>query len=530
MLHFINISNKLCFLLFVVFVTLFAVDGFNEITYQSLGYDEAYNATVAANFVRYGEYRVSYPDNIIFHNIITTGVPVLIPTAFVFYFWGINHETSSVIALVYSIMNIVLLWYFIRIVLGKITNKNTVLATFLTIFLIISNNYYFFLSTHLLGEIACVTFLFCGFLCFYHYFEDKNIWCFLGVGFFFVTAFLTKSSTIFFLFSLLGITILESFITKTIKKEVWLPLFLGILLAFLLIDGFKLFQLGTFSNYLDWWLAEFKNMSNQSGGEKVDMWDKILYLSDIFGCSWEASIILISYPIFFYIFHIFNRFSKNPCSTNPTLVIMGVSGVSLIVYFILFGDSGLVYARRHAINVFFIRVTVLIHALITVILYYRKQHNYKYIFIILLVSLVSPGLITVDSIKNNINSLFTQRTEKDYGYELMSTYLTQVSKLPKSATLYTMGWWQEPNVTLFLDRKMTNAEGLFNGSRHLTENCYLLIGHLINDLSKKDAEEKLNVRLIRINNIEVDYDKLSYPFDHMDYLNYSIYSIKKCSQ
>ena len=57
----INFTVLVLFLILVIFITS---DTLNRIANNSMFFDGAYNAQVAANFSRSGSYAVSYPDNI----------------------------------------------------------------------------------------------------------------------------------------------------------------------------------------------------------------------------------------------------------------------------------------------------------------------------------------------------------------------------------------------------------------------------------------------------------------------------------
>lgn len=96
-----NLDFMIGIAIMIVAIILFIMNELNAVQYQLLTYDESYNATVAANVARYGEYRVSYPSKSVFYNMITTGETMLLPTALVYKLFGINTITSSIIPLVY---------------------------------------------------------------------------------------------------------------------------------------------------------------------------------------------------------------------------------------------------------------------------------------------------------------------------------------------------------------------------------------------------------------------------------------------
>ena len=146
----------LSIILLIVFI--FVIDGVNSIQYQLICYDEGYNATVAANLFRYGEYRVSYPDSIVFYNRITTGPAVLVPTAILYSVFGISNLTSSIVALVYGALSIVLLGILFVLVFGKRAGQCSLSAA-LVVAAVAADLFLDYNSTHLIGESACLFFL-----------------------------------------------------------------------------------------------------------------------------------------------------------------------------------------------------------------------------------------------------------------------------------------------------------------------------------------------------------------------------------
>ena len=147
------------FIIITIFCCIFLIDGINTIQHQIIGYDEGYNATVAANLVRHGEYRVSYPYDIVFHNIITTGTPVLLPTAVLFKLFGINYITCAIVPLIYMTLSIFAIWVIMCRCLdfGKIGQFISIILVSL---IIISSAAALipYISTHLVGESACIFF------------------------------------------------------------------------------------------------------------------------------------------------------------------------------------------------------------------------------------------------------------------------------------------------------------------------------------------------------------------------------------
>ena len=142
----------------LIIMLIFFMDGLNSIQYQLICYDEGYNATVAANLSRYGEYRVSYPKDIVFYNRITTGTPVLVPTAWLYSIFGVNNITSGIVSLVYGTLDIALLWVLFALALGKRKLQYS-LSAIMTLVAVTGDVYFDYNATHLIGESACLFFL-----------------------------------------------------------------------------------------------------------------------------------------------------------------------------------------------------------------------------------------------------------------------------------------------------------------------------------------------------------------------------------
>ena len=169
---------EICLFLVLILSIVFFVDGINECKFKLVGYDDGYNATVAANLMRYGEYRVSYPDDIKIYNLITTGAPVILPTALVYKFWGISGITSVAIPLTYASLSIILIF----VALSKLTQKSrasSLVSAAITFFLVLTDSFLPIISRCLIGESACVFFLLVSLLSIIYFFELKICACFM---------------------------------------------------------------------------------------------------------------------------------------------------------------------------------------------------------------------------------------------------------------------------------------------------------------------------------------------------------------
>ncbi len=527
----IKVETVIGIVIMVIFTGIMTTDFVNTIQHSLIGYDEGYNATVAANVARYGEYRVSYPSNIVFYNKITTGTSVIIPTAIFYKIFGINYISTTIISVLYSICATFGIWILMSLCLGNIKGKS-IFSAIGTIILILSDDLYYYISTHLIGEIAAFFFLICGMICTYFYFYYKKKFILFITGIFFTAAFLTKSSMIFFLVSVSGIFFIEVLITKRIHYKGLVSYLIGIVAGFILFDSYKFAQLGGMSGYILYWKNEWENMLNQSSGidTAYSIADKFKYLEEIFGgCNRYICAIMVLAPIMIYFIHMIKL--KEKCDMGLlTMTIGAVGGASLIVYFVLLGGSGLVYARRHEVNEIFIRMFALF-SIIYIIYFIKNNFNeindgiFEIVIIFLLIVSAFNSIAPINNIISNYYEYRNKLDDDEYAVTLMKEFLNEITDLPEGSKLYTAGWWQEPDVTLFLDKKMNSIYEVSENEDF--ENAFFIVGNYIHDLSIEDVENILGADLIRVDYSENDYALLDTAFNRNNIERYAIYKIVK---
>ncbi|RKM54462.1 hypothetical protein D6853_13120 [Butyrivibrio sp. X503] len=111
----------------------------------------------------------------------------------------------------------------------------------------------------------------------------------------------------------------------------------------------------------------------------------------------------------------------------------------------------------------------------------------------------------------------------DYEKKLMDEFVTEVDKLAPDARLYCYGWWQEPDVTLFLDRSMIDLESV-DREEEPVEGGYFLIGRRFDNHNISDIEESFDIELEKVSNLDVDYDAF-YTYNAEEL--FSIYKIRE---
>ena len=520
--------------LMICFSFLFLIDGINLINNMVLSYDEAYNATVAANLFRYGEYRVSYPDNIVFYNMITTGETVILPTALLYSLFGINNITTTIVPLLYALLSIWCIWILLCNTFKEFFDYSWMMViTFaMTVGVILTDKFFYYIACHLMGESACVFFLLLLFVCLMIFFRRRRNKFLLFAGAMLAFAFLTKSSMIFFVITIYGMMIVETFIVKRISVKELFYFGGGFGLGFILLDSYKFIQLGGMLEYLNWWKMEWENMMNQSSGIDVtyNFAEKFQFLHDIFGYNKWICIIYVLLPVTMYLLYLLRYVKKEKIFSNEhwVMLVLGTGGASLLIYFLLLGGSGLLYARRHSVNALFVKIfsVYLLGQLFVFVRHNLGDISKRQIILsTMFLTLGSFLLFQPQRIYKNFMALFSRENQPSYEQILMEEFLEEINGIPQSATLYCVGWWQEPDITLFLDRKMIDINDVIYGKGNLADDSYFIVGNFIDGIKVKDIENGVNASLIRVDTSEVDYNVFNSFFNREDFDNFAIYKI-----
>lgn len=515
----------------IIAIIIFCFRGVNEINNIVISYDEAYNATVSANLAKYGEYKVSYPSDIVFYNKITTGQTVLVPTAIMYRLFGINDITSAIIPLIYSIGCFILLF----ILLCELFEKNKfkhVISAVVVCLAFLSDFYFFYSSTRLIGETASLFFVLLCMLGITLYIKKNQDVYMLMSGASIIATYLTKSSMIFILVTFWGVIFITTFLEKRFSKKAFGYFTIGNVISFVLIDLIKLVQLGGVKNYLKWYKDEWFNMLNQSSGIDTTMSfsDKMGTFQTLLSSNTLINIFLIALPVIIYIaVFIINILRKGNANKNVTAFVFGgIAGSSLLVYYVLLGGPGLNYPRRLSVNTMMIKVywlAFIIYFFCNWIEKIMEKIGIQYLMRGL-ISVAAIGVIAIitilplDVIKTSYNRYMNSYELPEYSYGLMQEFLEEVSSLPEDATLYVNGWWQEPDVTLLLEKKMTDINTTDSNSI-IRNNSYLLIGQFFSgDIDS--IVDKWKINLEAVDKIDVDFSKATWPFANNSYTIYKI--------
>ena len=528
--------RKIHIYLLINFVLIFFFDGWNTIKYGVLDYDGSYNATVAANVARSGEYKISYPKEIVFDNKITTGELVLLPTALLYKLNGINTLSSSLIVLVYSTLAIIISYLLISDSFAQSLLTKSVVVMMLMMF-ILSDRLFGYISTNLVGESACLLLCVLSGLFLTKYYKKPNSLAIMLSGVCIVASFLTKSSMIVVFITFCGVILLETVIFRSIKLNDFLSFVSGVFLGWIILESYKLFQLGGLHQYFTWWGNEWQNMMRQSSGvnTSISVLDKVNHLSVIFNTNKYFALFLTFLPITLYLYRIVLAVKRKDVFVNSSLAILnlGLCGASLIVYFILLGGQGLFMTRRQWVNQFILKIyfVYFIAFLFNWLLLYLFSKNYDFskfarcILVSFVIGVLLAYAYPIENVTNGFYKVIEKYRNKTYDAQLMEQFLDEVNELPASAVIYCNRWWQEPQISLILNRKMISVADISSKIEKLdVENGYFVIGRRHDNAHAADIAKGLGVKLTKVDKINVNYSIIQ------SFGSHELFSIYKMSR
>lgn len=337
------------------------ISGFMTCT---VGFDGGWNAEVAKNLAFNGRYAVTYPYDIDFYYIITTGQTVILPVALAYKIFGVSSFSTALFPLLYTAGLIIALAFLSVRVFSEFGLEKKYVSPLAAIVL---TAVYFILnlsdelSYQVLGENAAALFIALAVIFFMRYEKDKKGINIFFVGFFAAFAFITKNVTLFFLFFAFVFAILYFVFfreRKELKKNILL-LIGGFASGFIILDAVKFFVLGcSVKKYVLWWIDEIKycfilNKATSARGS-LSFIERLSVLSETFSLRFPlALIILLVIPLYILVAFIKSLVKKEEFKIPYAVLICSVSGESYVLFNLLFGEGAAISKRRLFVHLLF---------------------------------------------------------------------------------------------------------------------------------------------------------------------------------
>lgn len=471
-------------IIFAIILVLITWDNINTGITSVIGFDEAYNAQVAKHFAETGKYAVTYPDEIVFYNSITTGPTMLLGTAFLYKVWGISNFTTNFIPIIYGAGTLILLYILFAQVLQ--TKCKYILSIVAVLLYLGVPGWFELISVCLIGEIGAMFYALLSTLFLLLYYRKSSIKYLTLSGFFLAFSLVTKSSQICYVIVFCAMIVWNELIKKGPLKKL-LYFLMGLTAGILVWEIFKLVQYGgDVSKWLHWWVSEKNNLFSQTGTTSLfgnftwaGILDRALYLKEVLGVNYWLIVLAIAIPLICFVYYYFFRKRTGRDPRMSGLLAMALGAESLLIYFVLFGSEGLKYARRMAVYGEFLKIMLIIFFMISVEKVFLSgfKNVIAWLGIILLfLCLVSEK----DSLRYHWWLYTTKNSDVSAANRPIQEMRDEIMNLPSDAQIYVYGWWQAPEVGLLVEYNFKDINPKIHNGENLEEvpNYFLIGGSL----------------------------------------------------
>ena len=481
----------ICPVALALFLLAFFVSGIQIIRTQEIDYDAAYNAQVALRYLNEGVYGIYYPSPATFPNLITTGQTVILPTILLYRIFGVRMITTGLVPLLYATAALFLLFLLLR---RSFSAKNTggicsILFPVLIVILMPGSDYLFLsVSTQLWGESASCFYTILAVFLFALSMKGKHglmMRFFSGMAL--ISALISKTSAICIVIVFLLCLFLCSLLFQRLSLLSAPVCLLGCGAGFFLWESIKCVQLKGWQNVFQWWINERLNAKAQTATETLFgsispelIKERFLWVSQfLFEKPAFMSFLLLALP-FFGVLLLFLLRKKNAESADTLLpmVILGLCGVSLPIYYIFFGNVGLRYPRRQEVYVFlslafafylaFFLIGMLLEELSTSTGFCRDLGVSA--FTLCIVFLASNLMHT--TVAENYRDWFSPKELSDGAFNTLMCAET-VKQLPEDVVIFTHDYYQMPQISLLSDRQFVPFMSMDHPTDHT---AYFLAG------------------------------------------------------
>ena len=468
-----------------------AINVFNS---SFISFDGGWNAQVAANYAKTGEYATTWPAGAVFNRVITTGQTMLLPTAWIFKLFDISFETIAFIPLCYMIGFIFVLYSFIKKMVAEIlecerTNQKEIniqsnvisLLILIVMWSVLKLTLY---SFDLCGEGATLFFIAVGLLGINNYKnKEKSLWLIL-TGIAFVGAIMTKLVSVCFV-AVATVILIIYIIQRNRVKDMW-NLAGGMIVSFLSMDFIKFQQLKyNLKNYILWWIDYFKyNLELNQSDNHMSLAEKMLCYENAFQLQRYWGLLALGVGICILIFAGLQGVFRKKWCIPIEIFICGLGGVSYILVSIFISKGGALWTRRLIIHfVFFILYLILTCTQFIVELLKQKSEHKEKDFpkliniIIKVIGIVIIAVSIIPALGSGIRELVSLSAVKREEQELL---FEQVSKLSEDARLVTRDWRFSSAMSTLADMEIVHMDEVDFSSN--VDYYYISEDYLVQDI------------------------------------------------
>jgi hypothetical protein len=274
-------------------------------------------------------------------------------------------------------------------------------------------------------------------------------------GFLLGLSFLTKTVSLIWFPSIVAI-----FVGLILRERSWrlavksgVALGVGIILAALLWEAYRLYNVGGSDGYLRWWETQWLEISKQAGVEPgyedtPSLWTKILLHTRTLAMFLSVSVAQMLGVLFVALLAAFWVVLRTPLSLRKRYFLLVVASIAALylLWWIAITPTIMMWLRRIMLGLLFLQLALILLAIDGLL---QRSPAVK----------LSGGLLLLTALGISASGqLLWQRPDRSANLPEDQVFFRAVADLPLGALTFGSGWWQNPVTALVSGRKMQNEE------------------------------------------------------------------------
>ena len=486
-----NPENGLSIVIALVML-LFMIKCVSVALTSAFNFDGAIFAQIAQNLAKNFEYATNYQGKL-FDPIITTGIPVTLPVAICFLFFGESFTAGLIVNAIYLILVAFAIIYYLK----KCLRLNNFLIL-LAIILLYGTPGLFTYGFGLFGEIPMFLYFMLAVISLHKYDDTSRSKFLFWAGLFLGLSFLTKTVILICVPALIFAAVFNFIVNKklTLRIQIGVKRFFqeymlmpaGFLVPVFVFELYKLFSLGIavyLQSWKDQWITILERAGVKQGvldthGFLAKFTDRLDKLSSFMGISkiiivFLLVVLLISFfaVLSYGVYHFWKK--QNPGKSekilfsNDVLVLITVT-LSYFGWWLVIVPAQTVWYRYIFIGYILLEICLVL--IISLLVEYSrklapKTRKVPYI----LYRIFTVGYISLLLVGSGYNFILTKNYLISFKDTLDKTAVLEagqyIRNLPENAKIFGYGWWQAPVVAFAsgktFDNLLRNSEMLNAG-------------------------------------------------------------------
>lgn len=274
-------------------------------------------------------------------------------------------------------------------------------------------------------------------------------------GFLLGVSFLTKTVSLIWFPS-----IIAGFLWMNLRERSWrsaaisgMALGLGIVVAAVLWEIYRLYSLGGAAGYLGWWNAQWLEITKQAGVEPgyedtPTLWEKVVLHTRTLAMFLSSSVAETLGVLGFALIAVYWVLRNAPLSPRRRYFAIVAASVAALylVWWIAITPTIMMWLRRIMLGLLFVQLTLVLVAVHGMT--HRTLHT----------KLVGGFLLLVAFGISASGQLLWARPDRSSSFAGDQAFFQAVAELPSEALIFGSGWWQNPVTALVSGRRMQNEE------------------------------------------------------------------------